>query len=378
MSETDDKFCQNIFSRIHIAIMQASTFNANPSPISKAYDTSRPRITQSAAIRAGLGSKDFVYFLKPRAMLNSHVSQLTTEGRPTCNKNRLGHVGLGKSRARHIAYLHKIKLIRHAGAELVQEITAPIGGLRLDRFDTTFLVGPLRNGQRLFGFSVKIRCSNLFPVREHRKVLKHQINTNAALNGALCNVGNFNADIEKPVVPAIARRVGFVLDVGAKRNTASIKDFELTPVEVKTAGRLFKVTPFEGNPAQVLPTSVAQVSTFPLRARLRVLLTHRVDGAAVNTQLLSGACSELIQIKASDPLATKAKGVVLAVVAVVKDKVHRAGPLVQQAVERFDLEAVHQQKSVCINRILAIQQPLQRLAPALYLPALSDRVSREF
>jgi hypothetical protein len=65
-------------------------------------------------------------------------------------------------------------------------------------------------------------------------------------------------------------------------------------------------------------------------------------------------------------------------VAVVKDKVHRAGPLVQQAVERFDLEAVHQQKSVCINRILAIQQPLQRLAPALYLPALSDRVSREF
>jgi hypothetical protein len=51
--------------------------------------------------------------------------------------------------------------------------------------------------------------------------------------------------------------------------------------------------------------------------------------------------------------------------------------LVQQAVERFDPEAINQQHTGYINSATAIQQSLQRFALALYLPALKDRFSRE-
>ena len=357
--------------------MQAATFTANPPPYSKACDTFRPRIRLDAAIRAGLGRKTLVHFFQPGAMLNSLVRQLISKGRPTSVHYRLGHVGPGKPGSGHIPHCNQIKLAHDATGELVQKITAPMGGLGLNSLDTSSLVRTLGYGQRIFGIPVQTGSLNLFAVGQSRKVFESKVNADATVDRALHTVRHLNADIKKPVPTAVLGEVGAVLDRGSRRNAATLKDSELATIEVKSVGRFFKFAPLQWNPAKILLASVAQVGTLPLRARLRVLFTHRVDGATVNAELLAGTGGELIQIKAREPFATKAKGVLLAIVAVVKDKIHRAGLLIQQAGKRFDSVAVHKQHTGYINSTDTIQQHFQRFALALYLPALNDRVSWE-
>jgi hypothetical protein len=177
--------------------MQASTFTASPLPYSKACDTFGPRIWTGATIQAALGSKTLVHFLQPRAMLNSLVRQLISKGRPTCIPNRLGQVGLGKSSSRPITHRNQIKFMHDAGAEFVQKITVPVCRLRLDGFDAPLLVGPLRYCQSILGVPVQARDRDLFAIRQNSKVFEAQINTNAALNWALCTIGNVDADIER-------------------------------------------------------------------------------------------------------------------------------------------------------------------------------------
>jgi hypothetical protein len=110
MSGTGTQLIQDVFSGIHITVMHTTTHRTNPAPYSKTCDTFRPRIGHGAAIGAGLGRKRFVHFFKPRAMLNSLVRQLSSEGRPASIKNGLRHTGLGKSGGIHVAYRNVIKL----------------------------------------------------------------------------------------------------------------------------------------------------------------------------------------------------------------------------------------------------------------------------
>jgi hypothetical protein len=97
----------------------------------------------------------------------------------------------------------------------------------------------------------------------------------------------------------------------------------------------------------------------------------------VDAKLFAGPGGELIQVKATEPLAPKTNGILLAVVAVVKDKVHRVGLLVQKALEQFDPVAIYQQHTVYINSISCYSQLRHRFALALYLPGLKAEVSRE-
>jgi hypothetical protein len=107
------------------------------------------------------------------------------------------------------------------------------------------------------------------------------------------------------------------------------------------------------------------------------LLTHRVDGAAVDAKLFARSGGELVQVKSTKPFATKTKSILLAVVTVVKDKVHRVGLLVQQSEIGLDSTPVDQKHTVNINSTMGLQQFPRRVALALYLPGLTAEVSRE-
>ena len=356
--------------------MQAATLTANPSPYSKACDTFRPRIGQGAAIRAGLGGQSLVHFLKPSAMLNSLVRQLTTEGRPTRIKNRLGHVGFGKPGSRHITHRNQIELKHDAGAEFVQEIIAPVGGLGVYCTSPSHLVSALDNGQGLFSIPVLARCGNRLSIGQRGEVFEAEVNTNATSDRTLYAVEHFDADVQKPVAPSVLGEVGTVLDRRAGWHGSTFEDFEFAPVEVKATWRFFEVTALEWHPAQMLLTAIAQVRALLLRSGFGVLLAHRVDGAGVNAKLLAGSGGELVQVKTTEPLSTKAQGIFLSVVAVVKDKVHRTSLLVKQSIERFHPVPIDQNHTVYFNSIATQIQLTQRFALALYFPAMNDRVSR--
>ena len=124
MPGTETKLLQDILSRIDISIMHPATLRTNPVSYSKACDTFRPRIGQGAAIRADLGAKRFVHFFKPRAMLNSLVRQLSSEGRPARIHNGLRHAGLGESGGADVAHRDVIKLTHQLSAELVMKVVS--------------------------------------------------------------------------------------------------------------------------------------------------------------------------------------------------------------------------------------------------------------
>ena len=358
--------------------MLTATFTANPFPYSKACDTSRPRIGLGAAIRAGLGGIALVDFLKPRAMLNSLVRKLTSEGRPTRIHYRLGQLGSGKPASRHIAYCNQIKLAHDAGAEFVQEISSSVRCPGLYRFDAPLLVGSLCLSQGAFSVPVQSGRSNLFTIGQNRKVLESKVDANAALDGSCSHWGDFNANVEEPVSPAVLREVRTVLDAGALRQRSAFENLELTPVEVKARRGWLELAALQRNPAQVPFSSVAKIRALLLRSGFGVLFAHRIDRAGVNSQLFARTRGELVEVKATEPLASKAKRIFLPVVAIVEDKVHCPGLLVEQAVERFDPVSVHEQHTVYNNSTREIVQALRRYAPALYLPGLNAGVSREF
>jgi hypothetical protein len=198
------------------------------------------------------------------------------------------------------------------------------------------------------------------------------------LDGSLSAIGNFDANVQKPVTTTVPGEVGAVLDGCAGRNRPALEDPKLAAVEVKPIRSFFEITPLQWNPSKMLLASIAQVRSTQLESGLGVLLTDSIDGSAVDAQFLARPGSEFVQIEPAEPLAAKAQRIFLSIVAVVKDKVHRTGLLVQQAMQRFKAVPLYQQSTVYINSTKEMQQSLQRFALALYLPAMNDPVSREF
>jgi hypothetical protein len=290
----------------------------------------------------------------------------------------LCHLGLGKFYSRHIAHCDVIKAANNVQRLFVQKVPATVIDLGVKGPAQSKLVSPLSFAQSFFKLAVVPWVLDLFSVRQSRQFFEPQINANTVVHRPGGSVRNLNADVEKPVASRVTAKAGAVLDAGTLRNSSALEHLKLTPVEVKPGRRFFNVPTLQRNPAQMLLAPITQVGPFLLSARLGILLANCVDRAGVNTKLLAAACGELVQVKAGKPFTTEAKGVLLAVVAVVKHKVHRARLLVQQTIEAFDTVSVHEQHTVIISSNTGNHNPFQRCALALYLPALKDRVSREF
>ena len=326
MSGTGTQLVQDVFSSIHISVMHTTTPRTNPALYSKACDTFRPRIGHRAAIRAGLGCVALVHFFKPRAMLDSLVRQLGSEGRPPSIENRLCHAGLGKPCGAHVADRNAIKLTHDAGAELVVKVVSAIGNLRVYRLHPVFLVRPLRHGQSLFSASVNALRFNLFASGQGGEVFQAEVNpdTSHGRTGIGRNDIDINHDVQKPVAPAIAGKVRSVLDL-ALGQRPTVEHAKGVASKAKGVPLAFEFTPLEWHPAQRLLAPVTQVRALLLAARLGVLLADRIHGARVQAQLLAAAGRQLVQIATAMPRPAKTQGVLLPVIAEVPDEIDWPG-----------------------------------------------------
>jgi len=202
MPGTGTRFFQNIFCGIYISIMRTATVRTNPIPYSKVCDTFRPRIGQSAAIRADLGAKRFIHLFKPRAMLNSLVRQLSSEGRPARIQNGLRHAGPGESGGVDVAYRDVIKFFDEAHRKLVVKVAAPVSYLRVNRFHALFLARPLRCGQYRLRVPVDALRADLFTRGQGGEVFQAQINAHAVQRLAhFWRASHVNHDIQKTSGP---------------------------------------------------------------------------------------------------------------------------------------------------------------------------------
>ena len=372
MPGTGAKFIQDVFSSIHISVMHTSTLRTNPVPYSKTCDTFRPRIGQSAAIRTGLGCITLVDLFKPCAMPNGLVREFVSKSRPSSIKHRLGHGGLGQTCSIHIAYRDVIKLTHDAGAELVVKVISPVRNLRMNRQNAPFFIGPLCDGKSLFSSPVNALRLNLLVRGQGGEVFQAQVNAHAfeGLTNASGNGIDLNDDIKEPVAPAVAGKVRAVLDFPVWQGAA------VENAEVITLALEFPA--LERHPSERLLTPVAQVRSLFLATRLGVLLAYGVDRARVQLEFFAGACSEVVQIEPTDPLAAKAQRVFLLVITEVLDEIAGSTLGIKQASQVLDTASVDKQHTVNINSTLRESQQSERLACALYLPGLKAEVSREF
>ena len=378
MPGTGAKFIQDVSSSIHITIMHTATRRTNPAPYSKACDTFRPRIGQSAAIRTGLGCITLVDFFKPRAMLDSLVRQLISKLTPACIQHRLGHVCFCQTCGIDVAYRDVIKLTHDAGAELVVKVVAAIRHLRVYRLDAALFARSLRSGQYGFSAAVDSLRLNLLARGQGGEVFQAQVNTHALerLTNASGSGIDLNDDVQKPVAPTVAGEVRAVLDFPIGQSPA-VKDSEGVSGKAKGVALALEFPALERHPAERPLAPVAQKRPLLLATRLGVLLAHGVDRARVKAQLFAGASSQHIQIKAGEPLPAKAQSIFLPVVAVVPDEIAGPALAIEQASQRFDTVSVDQQHTVNINSTLHKDQQPERYAFALYLPGLKAGVSRE-
>ena len=379
MPGTGAKFIQDIFSGIHITIMNTATLRTNPAPYSKACDTFRPRIGQSAAIRTGLGCITLADFLKPCAMLNSLVREFVSKSRPSSIKHRLGHSGLGQACGIHVTYRDVIKLTHDAGAELVVKIIAAIRYLSVYRTHLAFLARPLRDSKSLFSSPVDALRLNLLARGQGGKVFQAQVNADAF--DGLARIGrsgiDLNDDVEEPVAPAIAGKVRTVLDFPIGQG-ATVKYPKGVSGKAKGIALTLEFPALERHPSERPLAPVAQVRAFFLATRLGVLFTHGVDRARVQAKLFAAANGQFVQVKPGMPAPAKAQRVFLPVVAVVPDEIAGPALAIKQASQGLDAVSVDQQHTVNINSTLRESQQSERLACALYLPGLKAEVSREF
>ena len=329
---------KDIDSSILVATMYTTAITANPLPY---LQTLQPaRAAPCAARRTGYRRKCFVDFFVPRAFSNGFVREHRSKARPRCIKDRLCHLGFGKSGGVHIAYRDVIKLTHDAGAEFMVKIFATIRNLRMYCLDAAFLARPLRYGKSLFSAPVNALRFDLFARGKGGKVFQTQVDANTLDGLAQRRVCNFDNDIQEPVATSVTGKVRAVLDLAFWKGAAIEHPKRVASKSKRITLALEVLTP-DRHPAERLLSAIAKIRALLLAARLGVLLTHGVDRSRVQTKFFTATSGKIVQIKASRPALTPFQGVLLRVIAKIEDIVYRAGLLVKKSRQRLDAVAVN-------------------------------------
>lgn len=326
MSRTEVEPLQNVFSRIHITIMNATTLITSPISHSKACDTFRPRIGHRAAIRAGLGGKTFVHFLVQRAMLNSLVREHCSEGRPAGIQNGFGHAGFGEAGCIYIADRDVIECINEFGRYLMVEIPPTIGSLRVDRFDAPILVRSLSHAERSFCLAVNALCADDFTSRKGRELFQPQVDADTDVSCALNrSTFNFDYNVQEPIPISVTRKAAAVFDLPVRKYSA-IEDAECFSIKSEGIAIDFQSGPLNWNPAERMFTAaVSKIRSLTLGSGCGVLLADSVDGARAEAKFLATAGGEVVKVETAKPFAAKPQCVLLAIVAVIPNEIARPG-----------------------------------------------------
>jgi hypothetical protein len=310
--------------------MYRTAITASPFPYSKVCDTFRPRIGQSATIRADLGGETFVHFLEPHAMLNSLVHELRSERRPTGIKNRLCHTGSGQCCGVDVANDNIIEPAHKSGRALVQKISPTIGDFIVDRLDPSRFVRTLRYRQFGFGVAVNARRCDLIAVRQRGKIPQAQINANTTYWHPRHRLHNFQNDVQVPVASAVPGKIGSIRDFPVGQR-ARVKDAKGITRKSESVTLPFQFTPLQRNPAQRFTTPEAQIRPTRLATRFGILLADVINRPRMQTQFFATAGRESNQVKTRVPPAMETQSIFLPVIAVVPYEIDCPRLPIQQA-----------------------------------------------
>ena len=314
--------------------MYSTAITAYPFSYSKVGPTFRTAGGIAPTARTYLGCESFTDFFIPRAFSNGFVREHCSEARPRCIKDRLCHLGFGKSCGINITNRDVIKLPDDASREFVQVIPARIRDLGVDRFHEPFFVRSLGFPKFCFKFSVVSFIVDFLTRGKGSEVFQTKINTKT-LDWLTDNLFlNIDHDIQKPVTAPVLAEIGSILDL-THRKSARIEYSESVSSKSESVSFPKKITSFERNPSERFFSAPTKVWLFMLASGFCVLLTNRVDRAGVDTKFLGCAARKFVQVKAGGPLLAPLEGLFLHIVAIIPDKINRSGLLVEQTSKRF-------------------------------------------
>lgn len=273
-------------------------------------------------------------------MLNSLVREHRTESGPARIKNGLRHAGPSESCGAHVAHRDVVELPDDARRELVQEIAPSVGGLGVQLGGLALFAGTLRATEAIFNRSDVARVADLFPGREHGEVLQPKVDADCTNRRSCLGGRNLHGDIEKPVAAPVAREIRPVLDLAVWK-LAGIENAKRVTGEAKGIAFALEIATLERNPSERTLAAPAQVGTLPLRAAFDVLLADGIDRPGVQAKFLAAAGREIVEVEPSVPTAAESQRVLLPLVAIVPDIIHRPRLFVQQAVETLDAVTVN-------------------------------------
>jgi hypothetical protein len=301
-------------------------------PYSKICDTFRPRVRHGAATRTDLGGKTFVDLFEPSSARNRFVLEHISKRGPAGVEYRFGHVRLGQGCSVDIADCNVIELPDNPVRKLVVEVAPSGRDLRMDLSGLSPLSRPL-GCRQLIGQLVQVpRICNLLAGRQCREVFQAEIDAHSLGRRPRVNIVDFNGDVEEPVAARVAREVRAVFDFPA-RQVARIKDPEGVAGEAERVAFALEFPTLERHPSKRALAPIPKERPALLGPAFGVLLAHRVDSAGVQAELLAAARGELVEVKPCEPLPAPLERVLLPIVAIVPDEVHRAALLIKQAVQ---------------------------------------------
>lgn len=301
-------------------------------PHSNICDTSRPRIGQRAAIRADLGGKPFIHFFVPSTVRNRFVAEHVSEGGPASIQHRFCHGRFDQGSSVDVANCDVVKLTDYARRELMVEIVSSARNSRVNLCRLTALASSLGYGQLISQFGQVPRVGNLFASGQGCKVFQAKIDANAIHGLSSITIWYFDGYVEEPIAASIAGKVCPVLDFSL-REGARMEDAKGISSKPEGIPLSFQMMTSKRNPAKGTFATVAQEWQTFLKTALCVLIAHRIDRARIQPQFLAAACGQVVEVKPGEPFASPLQSILLAVIAVIKNKIDRPGLLIQQAIQ---------------------------------------------
>lgn len=299
------------------------------------------RAGDHATYVAGLGGESFIHFLERSAMPNGLVRKHRSEGCPRCVTDAFRHLGLGESRGRDVADRDVVKAANDIQRRLVQMVLASASDSGVDVSYLPFFPSALRRCKSLRVPGEMARVGDHFAIAQGSEGFESKVNANPRLDRPSWGLGNFYANVQKPIAASVARKTGVVLNFRAGRQISALENFEIAPAKSEAFGQFLDVAPLERNPPKGFLAAPAQIWPVVLSSALGVLHADRANRTRVQANFLRAAESQFIEIKARRPFLAPLQCMLLGLVAKVPHTIHRAGLPIKQSAKRLNAVAVN-------------------------------------
>lgn len=330
---------QDIFRRVHVAIMTSTAISAYPGSYSKVCDTLRA--ADRTTVRTDLGRETFANFLVSSAIPNGLVRKLQTEGRPAGIKDGLSHAGFGESGGIYISHRDIVEFVGQARRFLMQEISASATDPGVDVSCLTLFSGTMGRSELLGEFGKMARVIYLLAIGQRGERFKPEVYAYCFDGSASNGIRYFHNDIQIPIALCILAEIGTIEDL-AGWNWATFENFVGGSIESNSALHFINGAALRWNPSERFLAPILQVWALVLTPGFGILLANGCDSLRRNSEFLAAAEGKANQVESRRPLPIPLQGGLLRVVAEIPDEVDLTSHRVQQPKMVFDAVSVSQ------------------------------------